>query len=340
MVTLRDVAERAEVSISTVSRILANSTKETYPTSTHVKVLRASLELGYHPNFAARALASGRSHIVAVVFPHIYDTPFTALSSLQILASVDGFCSENSYHVMLSSPRLVDGNVDPRFISLLAGGYPDGIIIDGHYCIDPFMDVLKQYAKPTVMLGYQSHPYFLRSDNFLGGRLLMQHLIELGHREIGIVGISQGVSLAGDQRLEGLRSAAVEQGIDFDTLPCVNGVFSSASGAAAAHELLSQQPRLTAIIALNDRMAMGAIRQIQAMGYAVPDQISVVGYDDLPQSGEFSPALTTVNQQLHTWGSIAMNMLFDLLNGQEPESVILPPRLVIRQSTAPPSVGR
>lgn len=338
MVTLRDVAERAAVSVSTASRILANSKKETYPASTYVKVLRASLELGYHPNFAARALASGRSRIVAVVFPNIYDTPFTALSSLQILASIDGFCSENGYHVILSSPRWADGQVDSRFVSLLAGGYADGIIVDGHYRIDPLMEVLDQYSRPTVMLGYQDHPYFLRSDNFLGGRLLMEHLLELGHRDLGIIGIAQGVSLAADQRLEGLRSVAAERGIDFEALPRIDGVFSAESGAVAACQLLAQRPQLTAIIALNDRMALGAVRQVQEMGRIVPDHISMVGYDDLPQSAESSPPLTTINQQLHAWGSIAMGMLFDLLDGREPEPVILPPRLVIRKSTAPPAV--
>ncbi|MBZ0302206.1 MAG: LacI family transcriptional regulator [Anaerolineae bacterium] len=335
MATLKDVAKRASVSVSTASRILSNSPKEKFAEETQVKVLRASLELGYHPNFAARALASGRSRIVAVVFPRIYDTPFTALASLQILAGIETFCSQNGYHVLLSSPRIVDGKVDSAFRDLLAGGYPDGIIVDGHFGIDSLMEIVQQFDLPTVMLGYHLYPYYLRSDNFLGGSLVMQHLIDLGHRQIGIIGLPDGVSPAADQRLHGMRFTAEDHGINFAMLPRADGNFSADSGAAAAQILLTEHPELTALSALNDRMAMGAIRQLRMMRYQIPDQVSVIGYDDLPQALELDPPLTTINQQLASWGSIAMNMLQDLLEGRQPEPVILPPRLMIRQSSAP-----
>lgn len=335
MATLKDVAKRASVSISTASRILSNSPKEKFAEETQVKVLRASLELGYHPNFAARALASGRSHIVAVVFPRIYDTPFTALASLQILAGLESYCSQNGFHVLISSPQILDGKVDSSFRDLLAGGYPDGVIVDGHFGVDPLMEIIQQFDLPTVMLGYHMYPYYLRSDNFLGGSLVMQHLIGLGHRRIGIIGLPDGVSPAADQRLHGMRFTAEEHGLNFASLPRANGNFSIDSGAEAAEVLLTEHSELTAICGLNDRMAMGAIRQLREMGYRIPEQMSVVGYDDLPPARELDPPLTTINQQLSAWGAIAMTMLQDLLEGREPEPVILPPRLKIRQSTAP-----
>lgn len=336
MVTLRDVAKRASVSVSTASRILSNSTKEKYAEETQLKVLRASVELGYRANFAARALVSGETRIIAAVFPRIYDTPFTALASLQILSGIEAFCSENGYHTLLSSPRIIEGKVDPIFTNMLASGYPDGVIVDSNFYIHSIMESLKSFELPTVVVGYYPHPYTLRSDNFLGGRLLMQHIMNLGHRDIGIIGLTEGVSPTADERLKGIRAAAEEQGFDFDSLPRVNGMFSAESGATAAAALLNINPRLTALVALNDRMAMGAIRQLQTMDYIVPDRISVIGYDDLPQSNEFSPPLTTINQQLSKWGGMAMNMLLELMRGQSPESVILQPRLVIRKSSAPP----
>jgi DNA-binding LacI/PurR family transcriptional regulator len=335
MATLKDVAKRAKVSVSTASRILSNSSKEKFAEATHVKVLRASLELGYRPNFAARALASGKSNIIAVVFPRIYDTPFTALASLQILTGIEAFCSQNGYHLLLSSPRIIDGNVDNNFVDLLAGGYPDGVIVDGHFCIDPLMDILQQFELPTVMLGYHPHTYYLRSDNLLGGRLLMEHLLDFGHRHIAIIGTPDGISLAADQRLRGIRLAAEERGLSFDAMPRANGNFSLESGAAAARDLLLTNSELTAIIALNDRMAMGAIRQLREAGCLVPEQVSVVGYDDLPQSREFNPPLTTINQQLGSWGSIAMAMMQQLLAGEEAQSIVLPPQLVVRNSSGP-----
>jgi DNA-binding LacI/PurR family transcriptional regulator len=334
VVTIRDVARRASVSISTASRILSNSTTEKYAEATQAKVLRASLELGYRPNFAARALVSGQTRIVAAVFPRIYDTPFTALASLQILSGIEAFCSENGYHTLLSSPRIVDGKVDPGFTNMLAGGYPDGVIIDSHFQIDPVMVVLDQFRLPTVVLGPSPHPYRLQSDNFCGGMMLMEHIIQLGHRKIGIIGLPDGVSPAADLRLKGIRAKAEEHGLDFDGLARVNGRFSADSGAAAAAELLAIDPKLTALVALNDRMALGAIRQLQKIGYAVPERISVIGYDDLPQSNESHPPLTTINQQLSRWGELAMNMLLELIEGQEPEPIVLQPRLAVRQSTA------
>ncbi len=335
MITLRDVAQRAQVSVSTASRILSNSPKEKFAESTQLKVLRASMELGYRPNFAARALASGKSRIIAAVFPRIYDSPFTALASLQILSGIEEFCSHNGYHVLISSPSMVNGKVDNNFTDLLASGYPDGIIIDGHFNVDPIMNVLNELALPTVVLGYHPHPFYLRSDNFLGGSLLMQHLLEQGHRSIGIVGIPHGMSPAADQRVQGIKATLSDAGLNFADLPRVDGTYSGDSGAMAAAQLMTQHPHLTALIALNDRMAIGAIRQLQEMNYCVPDEVSVVGYDDLPQSRDSHPALTTINQQLADWGSLAMTMLLELLEGREPEPVVLPPRLMIRKSTAP-----
>jgi DNA-binding LacI/PurR family transcriptional regulator len=324
------------VSISTASRILSNSTSEKYSEATQARVLRASLELGYRPNFAARALVSGKTHIIAAVFPRVYDTPFTALASLQILSGIEDFCSENGYHALLSSPRIFDGVVDSSFADMLAGGYPDGIIIDGNFHIEHIMKVIERFNLPTIVIGYYEYPYYLRSDNFMGGSLLMAHVIELGHTQIGIIGLPDGVSPTADERLKGLHAQAAEAGLDFDVLPRVDGTFSAESGGAAVAALLKINPNLTAIIALNDRMAMGAVRQLQKMGYAVPEGISVVGYDDLPQSGEFHPPLTTINQQLSAWGRLTMTMLVKLMAGEQPEPIVLQPRLVVRKSSAPP----
>jgi LacI family transcriptional regulator len=336
VITLRDVARRASVSVSTASRILSNSTKEKFAEETQVKVLRASVELGYRPNFAARALASGKSGIVAAVFPRVYDTPFTALASLQILSGIEAFCSEHGYHVLLSSPRVIDGEVDSSFISLVAGGYPDGIIIDSHFNIEPIMTALKPFDLPTVVLAYYPHPHYLRSDNVLGGTLLAQHILELGHRHIGIIAIPDGLSTSADRRLEGVLATLQAHGLDIRQIPRCDGIYAADSGAASAAALISQHPDLTALIVLNDRMAIGAVRQLQEMGYRVPEHISVVGYDDLPQARDLNPPLTTINQQLAEWGALSMQMLLELFEGRQPESQVLPPQLVVRKSTAAP----
>lgn len=328
MATIRDVAERASVSVSTASRILSNSTKEKYSDETRAKVIRASEELGYRPNFAARALVSGHTRIIAAIFPRIYDTPFTALASLQILSGIEAFCSDNGYHMLITSPKMSQGVLDTHFTDLLSGGYLDGVIIDGHFNISSIMALITPLDIPAVVLGHHWHTYYLRSDNVAGGRLMMEHLIQLGHRRIGIIGVDDM-----SQRLEGVRLAAVENGLDPDRLPHCDGHLSEESGAAAAETLLRENPDLTALVVFNDRMAMGAMRQLQSMGYRIPEQISIVGYDDLPRSRDFNPALTTINHQLSQWGSLAMGMLLQVMQGKTPDPIVITPQLVVRQST-------
>lgn len=331
MATIRDVAKRAEVSVSTASRILSKSTKEKYAEATRARVLKASFELGYRPNFAARALVSGKTRIIAAVFPRIYDTPFTALASLQILSGIEAYCSDNGYHMLISSPKMVAGELDANFVNLIAGGYLDGAIIDGHFNVAPIMEFVSHLDLPLVLIGHHPHTHYLRSDNREGGRLMMQHLIELGHRRIGIIDVPDI-----EERLVGVKLAAEAHDMDFKQIPYASGNFSEDSGAIAAEQLIARCPNLTAIVAFNDRMAMGAINWLQSAGYQVPEQISVIGYDDLPRSSDFSPPLTTINHQLSEWGGLAMNMLYDLMRGNDPDPIILEPKLVIRGSTAPP----
>lgn len=331
MATIRDVAEHALVSVSTASRILSNSTKEKYSEETRRRVLLASAKLGYRPNFAARALASGQTRIIAAIFPRVYDTPFTALASLQIMAGIEAFCSDNGYHMLISSPRITNGELETNFIDLLASNYLDGVIIDGHFDISPIMTLIESWQIPVVVLGHYDHTYYLRSDNVAGGRLMLEHLVGLGHRRIGIIQVEDMA-----QRLAGVRLAALESGLAFESLPRYPGNLSEESGAAGAEALLRAHPDLTALLAFNDRMAIGALRQAQSMGYRVPDDVSVIGYDDLPRSRDLHPPLTTINHELPSWGERAMQMLLLMMQGGTPESVVIAPRLIVRGSTAPP----
>lgn len=334
MTTIRDVAEHAQVSVSTASRILSNSTKETYSAETRERVLEASRVLGYRPNFAARALASGKTHIIAAIFARVYDTPFTARASLEILAGIESFCSDHGYHMLIASPRIIDGLPDPHFVDLLNGGYLEGAIVDGHFGVSPIMDAVNRSGIPTVALGKAiDHPYSLRSDNVAGGRLMMTHLLEEGHCRIGIIGIADI-----HDRMCGVREAAEGHGIDFGALPIEYGDFSEFSGEQAAERLMTAHPDLTALLALNDRMAIGAIHQLHRMNYRVPEDVSVIGYDDLKVVRDINPPLTTINHRLSEWGSTAMQMLLRLLDGETPESVVFTPRLVVRGSTT--AIGR
>lgn len=331
MVTIRDVAKLAGVSASTASRILSDSTKEKFSSVTRQKVVDASRELGYHPNFAARALVSGQTRIIAVVFPRNHGTPFTALASLQIMSGIEDFCSNNGYHMLITSPRIEDGQLESHLADLLTGGYLDGAIVDGHTNATPIMNLITELNVPAVVLGPHPHTFSLTGDNVEGGRLLMSYLLKLGHQHIGIISLP-----AIQQRLDGVRLAADEAGIDFDSFPLHPGDFSEDSGAIAAEYLITTYPEITALIAFNDRMAMGAMNRLKALGYRIPEDISVVGYDDLPRSRDFNPPLTTINHRLSEWGGLAMGMLLEVLKENKPESIVLAPELVVRKTTAPP----
>jgi DNA-binding LacI/PurR family transcriptional regulator len=230
--------------------------------------------------------------------------------------------------MLITSPKINDGQLNTNFTNLLTGGYLDGVIIDGHFNITPIMDFMVNLDIPTVVLGHHPHIYSLRSDNVEGGRLMMEHLIELGHQRIGLISVPDIT-----ERLAGVRLATEKHDIDFDTLPHYPGSFSEESGASGAEILLRNHPELTALVAFNDRMAMGAINRLREMGYRIPDDISVIGYDDLPRSRDFNPPLTTINHQLSEWGLLAMEMLLDIIKGKTPQPIVLAPQLVVRHST-------
>lgn len=336
MTTLEDVASKAGVATSTASRILSSSGDSyKFKESTREKVLRAADELGYMPNFAASALASGKTSIIAIVFPRVYDTPFTALFVVQILAAIEEACNEYGYNVLLSAPRISQYQLAPNYRRLLLSGVVDAVIANDDFRAASVLEPVRERNIPAVSLGYGPHEYFVRGDDLTGGAQLMQHVLELGHRRIGIVGIPPGVHLAADQRIAGLKSALISSSLIFEELPRVDGDFSRESGMQATKTLLTQNPDLTAIICLNDRMAMGAIKQAQRMGRTVPNDLTVVGYDDLPISAEFTPALTTVNHGGQEWGRAAVDMIIRQLNGEKPDPIIFPTKLVVRNSSAP-----
>jgi LacI family transcriptional regulator len=331
MPTLQEVAQRAGVSTATVSKVLSNTPY--FTEETRDKVMKAVNELNYVPNLAGRALSSGKTHVIAVVFPYIYDTLFSDPLVLYILEGVEAECREHGYNMLLSTPRLTDQGVDEQYLRLVQSGYLDGIVALDNVPIASVLESARKKGIPAVAIGYHEHPYYVRSDDTQGGYLLMQHILSLGHRHIGLIGVDDHLLFSMSQRSEGLQQAAREHGLDIQHMVRGNGDYSVESGAACAAHMLKNHPELTALICLNDRMALGAIQQAQLLGRKVPDDLSIVGYDDIPMSHFISPALTTINQHAPDLGRAATKMLFELLNNELPDSVVLPTELVVRQSS-------
>lgn len=334
MPTLEDVAKRAGVSTATVSKVLSNTPY--FTEATRQKVMQAVEEIGYVPNLAARALSTGKTHIIAVVFPYVYDAIFKDPLVMSILEGIETEATAQGYNLLLSTPRLTAKGADKHYKQLLQSGYIDGIIAIDNVPIASAAAPAHKRNIPTIVIGYHEADYFVRGDDHAGGTLLMNHVLELGHRDMGIVTVPEKMNLAVNERLRGLQSAAASAGLDYHTFPISYGDYSIESGAHATQSLLDSHPEITAIICLNDRMAMGAVQQAQVMGRDVPGHLTIVGYDNIPSAEIFTPALTTIDQHAPALGRTAAQMMFAALNGQTPESAVLPVELKIRRSSAAP----
>lgn len=331
MPTLQDVAKLAGVSTATVSKVLSNTPY--FSDTTRDKVMKAVKELGYRPNLAARALSSGKTHIIAVVFPFINDTIFKDPLVMRMLEGIEAVCTEQDYNILLSTPRLKDNKPDDHYLRLIQSGYIEGLIAIDNVQPVSFAHLAEKLGIPTVILGHHHGDYSVQSDNFLGGQLIMHHILDYGHQHIGIISAQPKVNIAIQKRLEGLWDVYDSAMLSSD-IPIVESDFSSRGGAKATRELISENPNITTIIALNDRMAIGAISALEKMGKNVPQDISVVGYDDIPMASTSQPALTTINQKPIALGRAAAELMLKRLNNEKPTNVVISPSLVKRESLA------
>lgn len=339
MPTLAEVAEKAGVSIATVSKVLSNTPY--FTEETRRKVMSAVEELGYLPNLAARALSSGKTHLIGVVFPYVYEGIFTDPLVQYILEGVEAECNERGYNILLSTPRLSPDGPDENYRRLLRSSYLDGIVALDNVPLSSVLSSGLRRNTPAVAIGYGNHPHYVRSDDLQGSTALMEHVIGLGHRRIGVLTVDESLHFSIQMRHVGLDQVAEEAGLNYAHFPKYDlGDFSIASGMQGAAALLEQSADLTALVCINDRMALGAIQQVQKMGLKVPDDITIVGYDDILSAQLFSPALTTIDQRAPQLGHRAAQMLFALLNNENPDSVVIPTQLRVRESSAPPKVSR
>ncbi len=327
-VTLGRVAEASGVSPSTVSRIL-NGTAIVSPEK-RAAVDRAIAELGFVPNPVARGLAGGRTLSVGVVTQSI-DSPFygVALRGIEETLDAAGY-----------SPLFVSGHwdvaVEKRCIDTLLARRVDGLIILNGRMGDA---ALKALAKnlPVVVTGRTlKTPGLCALDynNIEGARLATQHLIELGHRHIA--------HLSGDiehpdarERLAGYRAALEAAGLTYRPELVETGLYFEAGGRIATEHLLERGLPFTALFAGNDQMAFGAAVALHKRGLHVPDDVSLVGFDDLALAAHMAPPLTTVHQASMELGLTAARSLLALLNDEKPKLALPEPRLIVRDSTAP-----
>jgi len=335
--TLKQVAARAGVSVTTVSLVL-NDAPSSIGADTRERVLAVAAELGYVPSAAARSLASGRTHTVGLVICHAEHLVVDAFIP-QTLYGMNRVAREHGFRVLVEA--IEDVTRPDAYHELVRAKQIDGLIVLNPRRDDTRLPQLVNEDYPVVTLGTipGCDPVRVHTAEFDLAREATEHLLRLGHRRIGHVTFAPQVYLATDPRLRGYRAALVHAGVGSDERDVAFGAFSAASGAAATHALLSARPDLTALFCGNDTIAIGALHALAERGLRVPDDVAVVGYDDIPTAPYLAPPLTTVRSPAVAHGQRAMELVIAMIEGRpiSEREVLLEGRLVIRRSCGAPS---
>jgi LacI family transcriptional regulator len=343
-VTIRDVAERSGFSSATVSIVLNNAPLARYiPDTTKGRIQRAAAHLGYRPNLFARSLRGRRSHTVGVMVFDMTD-PYCTL----VLRGIENTLYQSSFLPILTDVHNERSRFE-RYLEMLLDRRIEGLVVLANWL---FVDInvladLKKNNIPTAIVGRELKHDDISSvivDNYLGAQAALEHLYSLGHRKIAFIRGPQQLSDT-EPRWRGVRTAARERGHAIDAklvvdLPESGDPFSSFEhGYKLTEELLHRRRPFTALMAFDDMTAFGAIRALARAGIRVPDQCSVIGFDDIAPAAIYSPALTTVRQPMEAMGTTAAGLVLDAINAALEKKPIRPihrrivPELIVREST-------
>ena len=343
-ITIRDVAERSGFSSATVSIVLNNAPLARYiPDTTKGKIHRAAQQLGYRPNLFARSLRGRRSHTVGVMVFDMTD-PYCTL----VLRGIENTLFQSSYLPILTDVHNERSRFE-RYLEMLLDRRIEALIVVANWL---FLDInllgdLEKSSVPTAMIGCELKTDSISSvivDNEVGGYMALEHLHSLGHRKIAFI---RGPKALTDSspRWRGIRSCAKECGLELDSrlimeLPESRDPLSSfESGHKITEELIRQKRPFTALLAFDDMSAFGAIRALTKAGVRVPEQCSVIGFDDVATSALYTPSLTTVRQPMEAMGASAVGIVVDGINAVLEKREIgathrkVAPELVVREST-------
>lgn len=324
-VTIRDVAETAGVSVSTVSRVLNG--KVDVAKDTKNRILSVIDELGYSTNLAARSMRSQKKNLIGLIMPDIA-YPF----AIEVMKGVNQAIAESEFDLLVYT----SGNVrkrgrvtsEQKYITLLAKSISDGVIV-----VAPVASAYN-IDKPVVSIDpVMSDPSYpsVHATNYQGAMEAMEYLIGLGHRRIGFINGRTELESA-NRRLSGYRDALQNAGIPIDEELIASGDYTTATGIACGRQLLNLENRPSAIFASNDQMAMGVYQVAEEMGLRVPDDFSLVGFDNITESKYLG--LTTVDQFVSEQGYGATQMLIQIINEipLDKQTLKVQTQLVVRNS--------
>lgn len=334
-VTIFDVAREAGVSYATVSRVLNN--KDHVKAEKRQAVLDAVARLGYVANSQARSLAGGASRVIGLLVQDV-GTSYTG----EIIRGIDEELSAAGYDLMLYTTHRRKAK-ESAYVDAIARGLADGLLLILPRNSGAYLESLRRQNFPYVLIDHQGIGDYARSvgaTNWQGAYDATRYLLDLGHRRIGFISGAMDLGCSID-RLGGYSVALTDFNIPVDPMLIRTGDFYRPQGFAAAYDLLGLPQPPTAIFASNDEMAFGAMEAARVRGLRIPDDVSVVGFDDIYQASLVHPALTTVRQPMEQMGRNATRMLLDLIADPEKQMgrVTLPTTLVVRESCSTPKPG-
>ncbi|HEX8978045.1 MAG TPA: LacI family DNA-binding transcriptional regulator [Solirubrobacteraceae bacterium] len=328
---MSDVGRLAGVSHQTVSRVI-NGSRHVRP-ATRERVLAAMRELGYRPNSIARALVTGRSQTLGVVS---FDT--TLYGPASTLFGIERAAHEAGYFIIIASLKALDRASVSEAVDRLSLHGVDGIlvIVSEQGSAQALLDTVPSVPMVAVEGGPDQGIPVVAVDQREGARLATRHLLELGHRTVWHV-TGPVASLEAQARIRGWESALVQAGAPVP--PPLTGDWSARSGYFLGRQL-SREASATAVFVGNDQMALGLLRAMHEAGRPVPGDVSVVGFDDIPEAPFFTPPLTTVRQDFGEVGSRSLRVLVRAIEAHQagvrpPEGSLVAPELMVRASTAP-----
>ncbi|WP_192036739.1 LacI family DNA-binding transcriptional regulator [Halomonas sp. YLGW01] len=329
MVRLKDVARLAGVSITTVSHVV-NQSRAVAP-ETRARVQRAIAALDYRPDTVARTLKSRRSRTIGMIVTSADNPFFSAL-----IRGVEDHCFACGYSLMLCNADDVDDK-QVAYLETLLERRIDGLIVMTSRNGPGFLAALNRQALPTVMLDAAATPRpdiaVVNDDSRLGARLAIEHLLARGLDDIALL-TGPADHPRSEERLAGARAACEAVGLALPASRIIVTNLQADGGHAAMRTLLNKGPRPQAVFAFNDLTAIGALRAAVDAGLRLPDELSIIGYDDIDIGRYASPALTTIHQPIYELGATAIAQLIERLEHGRPFDPVtaLPPSLVIRES--------
>lgn len=334
MVRLKDIAERASVSVMTVSKVLRDA--KDISAETKLRVRKLAEEMGYVPDALAQSMRSGTTKLMGLIIPSVANPVFA-----RVILAIEEKAHEAGYDLLIAH-SLNNPEREEAAIRRMLARRVDGLFIAPAYRFvskSPAWEELRKRAIPTVVLGQPAEFCkgfaHVETDDFFASQIATRHLLELGHKKIAFLKGPQASPVA-QERFDGYVKAMREEGLEPDDHWIFSAGQTIEEGSTAALQIMNERPEITALIAFNDLVAIGAASTLLQQGVKIPEDLSVVGFGNILISEYFRVPLTTIRQPKLRLGITAFSQLVRIMRGEKAESVRLAAEIVVRDSTAAP----